>query len=169
MCVFFFSLCFVFWWLRAEMEGGRQYHTEWTTRLCVVFFVPPFSLLSLLLIYPMSCYEYYPSPPSPPSQSTPSTHSTKPNQNHPTNPSPPLPPLPAGGVLGPPKKNQHCKISPLSFIPPNTILPDHTIIYGPNLQRLQTPGLEDLRIREHEKRGQALRRLLKNDLAKWQS
>ena len=56
---------------------------------------------------------------------------------------------------------KYCKVVPLGVLPPGTVLPDYTVVYGYNQQRREKPGMEALKKRTHEKRGEVLRKLVK--------
>ena len=67
------------------------------------------------------------------------------------------------------KNVQYCKITALSTIGPNEVVPDFTVVLGCNERRVQKPGLEPLRFKAHEKEIEMLKRLIPSNLAKWQS
>ena len=57
---------------------------------------------------------------------------------------------------------KYCKVVHLSVLPPGTVLPDYTVVYGNNQWRREKGTLEELRKKTQEKRGKVLRKLVPN-------
>ncbi|GME22714.1 Dynactin subunit 6 [Neofusicoccum parvum] len=69
--------------------------------------------------------------------------------------------------------SRFCQLAPRMELPAHSDLPDYTVVYGSNQRRtnysLQTrPAVMELMKRAHEKKLNALMRLIPNNAAKWQ-
>jgi dynactin-6 len=69
-------------------------------------------------------------------------------------------------------REQYCTISPASFVPDNTRLPDYTIVYSGAEQRtdktlLLRPEILDAKMAVHKKQLDMFRKLIPNNVAKW--
>ncbi|KAG4443824.1 hypothetical protein IFR05_000724 [Cadophora sp. M221] len=68
-----------------------------------------------------------------------------------------------GAVVG-----KHCKIGPLCEVAEGEVLPDFTVLYGNGMRRLDTSGVEDLKLKMVAKQVEVLRKLIPSNLAKFQ-
>ncbi|CAL3969146.1 hypothetical protein PZA11_006224 [Diplocarpon coronariae] len=68
-----------------------------------------------------------------------------------------------GAVIG-----KHCKVGPLCEVAEYEFLPDYTVIYGNGMRRLDTSGVESLKLKNIAKQVEVLRRLIPSNLAKFQ-
>lgn len=63
---------------------------------------------------------------------------------------------------------QHCKIGPMCEVAEGEVLPDYTVLYGNGMRRLDTSGVEDLKLKVVAKQVEVLRKLIPSNLAKFQ-
>ncbi|KAE9373454.1 trimeric LpxA-like protein [Stipitochalara longipes BDJ] len=68
-----------------------------------------------------------------------------------------------GAVLG-----KHCKIGPLCEINEGEVVPDFTVVYGTGMRRLDSSGVEDLKLKMVARQIEVLKRLIPSNLAKFQ-
>ncbi|PBP25343.1 transferase hexapeptide domain protein [Diplocarpon rosae] len=68
-----------------------------------------------------------------------------------------------GAVLG-----KHCKVGPMCEVAEYECLPDYTVLYGNGLRRLDSSGVENLKLKNIAKQVEVLRRLIPSNLAKFQ-
>jgi dynactin-6 len=67
---------------------------------------------------------------------------------------------------------QYCTISPSSYVPPNTRLPDYTIVYSGSEQRTDRtlqlrPEILNAKIAVHAKQLDMFKKLIPNNMSKW--
>jgi dynactin-6 len=77
-----------------------------------------------------------------------------------------LPPLVCTDMI------QYCTISPSSYVPSNTRLPDYTIVYSGSEQRTDRtlqmrPEILDAKMAVHAKQLEMFRKLIPNNISKW--
>jgi dynactin-6 len=75
-------------------------------------------------------------------------------------------------LLSCPDKAQYCTISPSSFVPSNTRLPDYTIVYSGSEQRTDKtlqmrPEIMDAKMAVHAKQLDMFKKLIPNNVTKW--
>jgi len=68
-----------------------------------------------------------------------------------------------GAVLG-----KHCKIGPLCEVADEEVIPDFTVVYGNGMRRLDSSGVEDLKLKMVARQIEVLRKLIPSNLAKFQ-
>jgi len=68
-----------------------------------------------------------------------------------------------GAVLG-----RHCKIGPLCEIAPEEVVPEFTVVYGNGMRRVDTSGIEDLKLKMVGRHVEVLKKLIQSNIAKFQ-
>ncbi|KAF8866763.1 trimeric LpxA-like protein [Acephala macrosclerotiorum] len=68
-----------------------------------------------------------------------------------------------GAVLG-----KHCKIGPLCEVAEGEVVPDFTIIFGNGMRRIDSSGVEDLKMKMVARQVEVLRKLIPSNIAKFQ-
>ncbi|APA11393.1 hypothetical protein sscle_07g061630 [Sclerotinia sclerotiorum 1980 UF-70] len=68
-----------------------------------------------------------------------------------------------GAVIG-----KHCKIGPMCEVAEDEVIPDHTVIYGNGLRRLDKSGVEGLKMKMIGRHVEVLKRLVPSNLSKYQ-
>jgi dynactin-6 len=64
--------------------------------------------------------------------------------------------------------SKHCKIGPLCEIAEGEIVPDFTVVYGNGMRRLDSSGVEDLKLKMVARQIEVLKRLIPSNPAKFQ-
>jgi len=68
-----------------------------------------------------------------------------------------------GSVIG-----RHCKIGPMCEVATGEVIPDFTVIYGHGVRRIDSSGIEDLKMKMVAKQVEVLRKLIPSNIAKFQ-
>jgi len=68
-----------------------------------------------------------------------------------------------GAVLG-----RHCKIGALCEIAPEEVVPEFTVVYGNGMRRVDTSGIEDLKLKMVGRHVEILKKLIQSNIAKFQ-